>query len=272
MFKKIIIGIVILIIILIIVAMLTLDQIAKAGIEKYAPRVLGVGVQLESIHLSPWSGNGTITGLKIDNPKGFKAKYIFQVKRIDVSVDVGSLFSNTIIIRKIDIQDPQIVYETGLRGSNIQAIQNNIQSATANQGTATKAQQTGETKPAKPGKNVVIESLVINGAKVTGSIGFVGTTASIPKIELKDIGRGGGMSYAQATSLVFGSLIKSLASIDLNSLGKPIGQTFKAVGRGVGTGVKDVGEGVGKGVGGVVKGIGSIFGGGSDNKTSDNGK
>ena len=264
MLKKIIIGIITIIIILVIVVMLTLDQIAKAGIEKYAPKVLGVGVQLESVHISPWSGNGSIKGLKIDNPAGFKAEYIFQVKRINVSIDIGSLFSNTIIIRKIHIQDPQIVYETGFHGSNIQALQNNIQGSTAKQKTAVEKQPVSD---AKPGKNVVIESLVINGTKVTGSVGFVGTTASIPKIEMKNIGRGGGMSYAQATNLVFSALVRSLATINLNSLGKPLntaGQTVKTVGTGV--------EDVGKGIGGVVKGVGGIFSGSNHNKTSSGGQ
>lgn len=258
MWKKIILGIIIVIVVLVIIIMLSLDHIVKAGIERFAPQVLGTGVSVSSVHISPWSGNGAINGLKIENPKGFKAKYIFQAKRISVDLDVGSLFSNTIIIHSINIESPHIVYETGLGGSNINALQNNIQSATANAAKSTG--QTKQTEPAKPGKQVVIESLVINGAKVTGSIGFVGTTASLPKIEMKDIGRGGGMSYAQATQLVFGAIIKSLTSIDLNSIGKPIGKaadTIKAVGKGIGEGVGDVG----KGVGNVIQGI---FGGSSD--------
>ena len=253
MWKKLLIGLVVVIIVLIIVFMMSVDQVAKAGIEKIGSRVLGTGVSVGSVHISPWSGEGTVKDLKIDNLKGYQGKYIFKIKQISIGVDLGSLFSDTVIIHHVDIEKPQVVYETGLGGSNINALQRNIQKSASEK-------QAHETKP---GKQVVIESLVINDAKVTGSIGLVGTTASLPKIELKNIGRGGGMSYAQATGIVFGALVKSLATINLQDIGKPLGkagEVIKTVGQEVGKGVGAVGRGAGEAVKSVGKAVQGILG------------
>lgn len=261
MWKKIIIGIVVLIVVVVVAFMLLLDRMAKVGIEKYGSKALGTEVTVSSVSLSPFTGKGTIHNLKVANPEGYDAQYLFQSQSISVGVDLASLLTDTIVIHYVDINKPHIVYETGLDGSNIQAIQDNIAK------NKTSSDQSQEAPSTDEGKQLVIESLVISDAKVTGSIGFAGTTASLPTITITDIGRDdGGLSYAQATAIVFGAIIKSLATIDLGTLGEPLGKAAQAIGETAGTiggHVSDAGESVGDAVGGAVK---HVFGGDDDDK------
>ena len=46
------------------------DALVKAAIEKFGPEITGVAVTVEGVKLDPLEGKGTISGLKVGNPKG----------------------------------------------------------------------------------------------------------------------------------------------------------------------------------------------------------
>ena len=107
--------------------------------------------------------------------------------QIKVGLDTSSLTEDTIVIREIVITRPQITYEYGTDGSNVAAIQSNVD--------AFMAQQGGGESAGGEGPKVIVENIYIRGGevKVSATI-FEGKTfdTSIPDIHLADIGKGGG--------------------------------------------------------------------------------
>src|SRR3546814_20473437 len=81
-----------------------------------------------------------------------------------MSMDIGSLQSNPVVIKQVLIEQPAITYEYGAAGSNLQAIQKNVQAYAAgfgggSGGKADSSASTGGDKGSE--KKVVIQDLVI---------------------------------------------------------------------------------------------------------------
>ena len=107
-----------------------LNKSIKTGVEKYGPEVTQTPVRLDDVSLSILSGNGTLTGLYVGNPDGYKSENIFALGQIEVDIDTSTVFSDKIIINKIIIQKPEISYEKTLMSSNIKALMANIDAFT----------------------------------------------------------------------------------------------------------------------------------------------
>lgn len=124
--KKILISLVLLVIIGVGVVFFAFDSIVKGGIETAGSRVLQTPVTVSSVGVSPLSGNGGIRELRIRNPEGFNEPYAMELGGLDVGVDVGSVFSDVVVIDHIVIDNPVITYETRIRTDNIRTLLANI--------------------------------------------------------------------------------------------------------------------------------------------------
>src|SRR3546814_20948760 len=102
-----------------------LDGIVKAAIEKYGSEATQAKVSLKGVELSPTQGSGSLKGLVIGNPKGFSTPEAMSLGDVSISLDIGSLQSNPIVIKQVLIEQPAITYEYGAADSNLQAIQKN---------------------------------------------------------------------------------------------------------------------------------------------------
>src|SRR3974390_2651711 len=103
-FIRLIILVVILLILAVVVVGLFLDRAIKAGVETVGSRLTGVSVQVESVSLSFWSGKGSVQGLVVGNPEGFKAPTAMKVAAASVAVDTRSLLSDKIVIKSIVLE------------------------------------------------------------------------------------------------------------------------------------------------------------------------
>src|SRR3546814_18407857 len=94
-----------------------------------------------------------------------------------MSMDIGSLQSNPVVIKQVLIRQPAMTYEYGAAGSNLQAIQKNVQAYAAgfgggSGGKADSSASTGGDKGSE--KKVVIQDLVISGGKIGISAAEIG--------------------------------------------------------------------------------------------------
>jgi hypothetical protein len=188
-----------------------LNKGIKTGVETFGPEVTQTAVRLDEVNLSILSGNGTLTGLYVGNPDGYKNENIFALGQIEIDVDTGSIFSDKIIINKIIIQQPEISYEKTLTSSNIKALLKNIEAFTrpAAESSESPAEETPTEDSAS--KQVVIKQLVIeNGTIFVGLMG-VGSSVPLPRIELNDIGEDGNKkSMAEVIDQVLSEVLKSI--------------------------------------------------------------
>lgn len=218
---------------------LNLNRMVKGGVENVGPLALKAPVTLERAALSLLNGHGTLEGLVVGNPEGFKTPHAFQLGRINVDVDVKSLRSSEVLVRRINIEAPEITVE-GLDAGNLKALQQNA----ARFGGATG--EAAEEKPSEPptGKKVVVELLTITGAKLNYSPSILqgkSIPIPLPDIEMKDLGKAsGGLTLADL-------LVQILGQIDNAVIGALKGSTEligKATGEIVGGAVAVTGEGL----------------------------
>ena len=219
----------------------SLDSIVKKIIEDVGTQVAGVKVSVGGVKISLSEGKASITGLSVANPPGFSSDPAIKLGEISVALDTGSLNKNPIVVKDILVASPAVSYELASGGSNLDAIQRNVQSFTAKQGGA-------KPEPAKPAdkaadkaadkgeeKKVVIDHLAITGGQVklaAGGIPGAATTANLPKIELRDIGKeSGGASSAQVAQKVMDSLINGAikASSSFGNVLGNVGDKAKAL-------------------------------------------
>ena len=203
----------------------SLDGIVKKIIEDVGSQVAGVKVSVGGVKISLSEGKASITGLTVANPPGFSSDPAIKLGEISVVLDTGSVRSNPIVVKDVLIGAPAVAYEIASGGSNLDAIQKNVQAFTAKQGGGKPAE------PAKAGdkseeKKVVIDHLAITGGQVklaAGGIPGAATTANLPKIEMKDIGKGsGGASATQVAQKVLDALVNGAVK-SASSLGNLVG-------------------------------------------------
>ena len=215
----------------------SLDSIVKKIIEDVGTQVAGVKVSVGGVKISLSEGKASISGLTVANPPGFSSDPAFKLGEVSVALDTGSLNKNPIVIKDVLVASPAVSYELASGGSNLDAIQKNVQAFTAKQGG-------GKAEPAKPAdkaadkgeeKKVVIDHLAITGGQVklaAGGIPGAATTASLPKIEMKDIGKeSGGASSAQVAQKVMDSLVNGAikASTSFGNVLGNVGDKAKAL-------------------------------------------
>ena len=219
----------------------SLDSLIETAVEEIGSEASQTSVQLDQAEISPTSGAGALRGLTVGNPKGFKTSHASKVAAVKVVVNLRSLTGETIHIKEIIIDAPDIIYELGGGGSNLQTIQNNVSKASG--GGNAKAKQSGGDE----GPKVIIDNLYIRNAKVALSAGILGgrkVPVPVPDIHLKDIGKdskdGKGATMSEAAKKVIdeitGSVTKAASAINLE-------------------GIKKQAEGLTKGAEGATKGI-----------------
>lgn len=218
MIKKLLLGLVLLILIAVAAIYFfgssVINKSIKSGVETYGPRVTQTPVTLDGVHLSIFSGRGSLKGLQVGNPEGFQSENIFALGQIDLKIDTGTVFSDTIIIDEIIINKPEISYEKKLTTSNLKELLKNIEAFT---GPST-ASDPDPAPEAGAKKQVVIRKLLIEeGTIYVGALGL-GQTVPLPRIEMYDIGEGGSqVTMAEAIDLVLAQVLQSIGPAIANA-------------------------------------------------------
>jgi hypothetical protein len=170
-----------------------LDSTIKRGVETYGPQFTKVDVKLESVNLSLVSGGCNMKGFLLGNPEGFQSHSAITVGTTAIAIKPASLLSDKIVIQTINVQAPEITFETGLnvKENNLSKILANLQEATGPGGEKPAAQP--KEKGGQGGKKLQVDQFIINGAKLHVSVTTLGgksVTLSMPTISLKDLGTG----------------------------------------------------------------------------------
>jgi len=203
-----------------------IDGLVKNGIENYGSAMTQAKVGVGAVKIAPADGKGTISNLFVGNPAGFKTGHALKVGRIDIDIDLGSVAKDVVVIRRIAVLAPDVIYEKGDAITNFDTIQKNI------------AAYLGPTDDKKGGKKLIVELLTIRDAKAEASAAFMnGKTVSVPlpDITLKDIGRAkGGITPGELGQEVAGALKSKLTgavSFDrlMKSAGDAVGKAGSAI-------------------------------------------
>ena len=83
------------------------DALVKRAIEGLGPQVTGVPVTVKRVKLEPAEGRGTITGLEVGNPPGYKSPRALTLGEMRLAIDYSTLTSGVVRIREIALQGPR---------------------------------------------------------------------------------------------------------------------------------------------------------------------
>ncbi len=182
-----------------------LGAIVKRAIEEVGTRMAGVPVTVDRVLLSPLSGNGSISGLRVANPPGFVGKNAFAVGSAAVKINVKSLLGEKVVIHQIHFSDIALEYEGRGEANNLTKLQQNVDRNTralrsragASESSASSGteQASGKSAPEKK-RSYLIEDLWIQGVKVSARkvfpsglslMGDKPLEIAIPDIRLKNV-------------------------------------------------------------------------------------
>lgn len=242
--------ILILAIIGVVVVALSLDGAIKRGVETVGPMLTKVEVKLDSVSLSLLSGGGKLKGLFVGNPSGYKTPSAIQVGTASLAIAPASIFSSKVVIRSVNVQAPEITFETDLKGNNLSKILANLQAATGGAGS------TGTPADKSAGKKLQVDDFLISGGKIHVTITALGgqsATVPLPEIHLTSLGQGPeGITAAELTKLVLQAVEKEAVQVATSAVAELTKDPSKLI-----KGLSDTAAGsassVTKGLGGLLK-------------------
>lgn len=120
--KRVLLTLLALVFVLIAAGWLYLDRVAQAVVERAGSRALGVPVRVESMALSPFSGQLGIDGLRVNNPEGFSGEPLFRLDRGGVEVRLTSLFAEVIEIPALTLDGLNVRLERKGTGTNLDRV------------------------------------------------------------------------------------------------------------------------------------------------------
>lgn len=221
--KKLLIAVVVLVLILVIAVVVIASQagnLIQRGVETYGPDITGTSVTLSDVDISLLSGQASINNLVVGNPKGFKTDHAFKVGEVSIELDLSSLSSEQVRIKKILIAGAELTYEQIDKRSNIDALRRNVEK---NTGGASSADSDGDTSSGSD-VQVIIDDLYINGTQVKVRADVLGKqeeqSVTIADIHLQDLGKGGDSSIASVVDEVVRLVTKAATKAAIKELGE----------------------------------------------------
>lgn len=185
-FKNTGLGIIIVLIAGYIFVNLYIDQIVKSGIEDMGTEMTQTQVTVDGISISPFSGKGTISGFKVENPEGYSVENAIVIHNFHIGLDLKSLFTDQIVVRDISIKSPSVYVEQKVPGNNLKTLMNNVEKSSSSEKSS--------------GVDLVVKHFLVEDGRVTlhTEVGGERTVKmKLSKIELHDLGAGGGQKAAE---------------------------------------------------------------------------
>jgi hypothetical protein len=267
---RILIGVVVLLV-LVVVAIalflgLFLDAGIKRGVETFGPKLTKVDVKLDSVKIGLLSGSGKLKGLVVGNPTGYKSPTAISVGSASLALSPGSLLSDKVVIKSINLQSPEITFETDFHGNNLSKIRSNLNdSMKGDTAPASKPTQPDQAKkqpeqaqkqqdqakkpqPAQAEKKLQVDDFVISGAKLhlgLTALGGEAATVTLGEIHLKNLGTGpDGITAAELTSEVLKAIEDQAVQASAEAAGN-LGKLAKNLGKGGTNGVQSIEQSLG---------------------------
>ncbi len=200
-------GVLVLALVLLLVS--NLNKIVAKAIEEDGSKVTQTSVRVSGVNISLRDGRGSIKGLRIANPAGFRAGQAFSLDDITVGLDLKSVRENPVVIDEIRVQAPTVNAEVTKSGaSNIDELRKRVQSgagAASGQGGASSAQS----------KRIRIRQFVFEKGQVevdASALGLEKRTIALPEIRLSDVGGANGAPPDEIARIILTAVAEKAAS------------------------------------------------------------
>lgn len=200
-----------------------LDSLVAQAIRDYGSAMTQARVDVAKVSIQSTDGHGTLQDLFIGNPPGFKTPYALTAQRVELEVDITTLASDIVVLRKVAILAPDIVYEKNENHTNFDALQKNI------------ARYLG-LQPGKNEKKFIVQDFVLRDAKAQASAAFMDgktVTVPLPDIHLRNLGQAkGGATAAELAAEITAALQARLTgAVRFDKLMQSAGNALEKAGK-----------------------------------------
>jgi hypothetical protein len=183
-------GVLLAIVIIAAVALvMRLDGLITKAVNTYGPEITGTEVRVDDVRVSFLSGEASITNFVMGNPKGFRSTRAMKVASASVKLELTSLLSDTIVIGRLEIVEPDITYEKRGGTDNFKLIAKHAEQKAKEAGIVS-----GEAGQGKRGKKLRIREFISRGGRVTlhtPDLPSGTATAALAAIHMRDVGKDG---------------------------------------------------------------------------------
>lgn len=177
-------GIFVLLVVAATVLVLSVNSIARYGIERGAGYATGTEVVVENVKVGLLSGTFSMSGPNVSNPKdgGFDSDYFVRLATFNTSLSLGSLRKEMIEIPALHLNGLELTLERKDGAENYKVILENLQRLASEV----------EREPDEDAKKFVIRDLAIRDIRVH-LMGYPGgsRTITLADIHMSDAGTGG---------------------------------------------------------------------------------
>lgn len=231
------------VVVLLVVALICRDVIVEQAVTRVGSLVTGTKVELDSFSSSLFGGSAELTGFRVGNPEGYRNPEAFQVDKVVVRLNPGSIFTSKIEVIEVSVSGMRVDFEMRLDGSsNLTDIQKNVEQFAGTGGAEPAEEQTpAEAQEAESAseKQLVIRLFQVSDSRVSLSSNVLKTTADIPlpPIEMTDVGEGKtmGETFQELYAQLIVSISKAVAATDYL---KDLGSSLQKSGEGLSQEIK----------------------------------
>jgi hypothetical protein len=119
---KIILGVLVVLAGLLVVAVLIagahLGDMVKKAMEVAGPKVTQTTLTVEGVNVSLLGGSAGVKGLVLGNPEGYQAPQSLSLSNAAVSLVPGSVLSDKVVIRSVEVHGLEVTFEGNPFGAN----------------------------------------------------------------------------------------------------------------------------------------------------------
>lgn len=206
-------------------ASFNLNDIVQSAIESNGSALTETEVKVDGVDIVIDEARATISGLTIGNPSGFKDGAALSFDSIRATLDREQIGMDLVVVEELEILNPVISYETGLRGSNLDALRN-----TANKNAGIGPSNAEAQKNTDLGPRFIIRKLKIGKGEITAAAVGQEGSSDFPSVVLRNVGGPDGVSGSQVGRIVISELTsKTLSAVTRGALDDILGDDAKGI-------------------------------------------
>ncbi|RKX39770.1 MAG: hypothetical protein DRP64_13820 [Verrucomicrobia bacterium] len=154
-----------LVLVLVLVVLFWLGPTVKVIVKMIGQKALGTPVAIEKLSINPRKGILHLSGFSIANPESFGESNAVSLASMDIAIDMGSIFSKTVMVHQVRINSPHFTFEQSSASDNIAEYIRSIEDFIGydpNVPPEPKEKKKKKEKAEKTPKVVIVQSLEIN--------------------------------------------------------------------------------------------------------------
>ncbi len=260
--RKALVYIILLILVLVVAVWFSIDGILRSQIQSRATAALGTQTTLANANLSILDGSLALSGLTVNNLKGYPDPHLLTMHACKAQVSLHSLLTKTVVIKLITITGLHISMDQSGLSNNLMAEINHLNNQQSSAATATPTKGSG-------GKALAITQVVLRNTVVRMDASLlpgqkgVPIVITIPQMVLNQPTNPHGrpLRLAGLMEQILVQVAKSLANNP--AIPAPVRTTLGVATTFIGSGAGKLMHGAGAAVTGAVNSLGHLFGPGN---------